>query len=179
MHIFKSLVLVRPFQPCLHHSIGIRPYRRSVSFLKEMNLIIMVIVITDKCTEHLLPACIVPGFLTSFMCPTLTASFQLGTILFPFYRRRHQGSERVTPLASGGTEIQTRDCCVLLTGCGGPPTPDPESRWRGSPRCPPPPIFISSRRWQTHLHGCHRPGPHQPTHQQRAAPALGRLRVSR
>lgn len=94
-----------------------------MSSLREMDLIIMVIVITDECTEHLLGTCSVPGLLTNLMCPTLTASFQLGTILSPFYRRRQEGSEGVTPLASGGTEIQTRDCCVPLTGCGGPPHP--------------------------------------------------------
>lgn len=45
-HIFKILVLVRPHQPYRHHGTGLRPYERSVSFLREMKLIIMVMVIT-------------------------------------------------------------------------------------------------------------------------------------
>lgn len=67
-----------------------------MSFLTEMNLLIMVIVITDECTEYLFGACAVPGFLTNLMGPTLPASFQLGTLLSPFYRRRQEGSETVS-----------------------------------------------------------------------------------
>lgn len=50
LDIFKSLFLVRPFQLHLPHSTGLRPCRNGVSFLREINLIIMVT--TDWCTEH-------------------------------------------------------------------------------------------------------------------------------